>query len=121
FSVGGGPPALMMRLRNNIVYQLPGEIYLDGSRAQITGDRNLWFGAGAAPPQTSNNLGVDPQFVNLAGFDFHLREGSPAREAGTKALPNNPFILGAGTATDKDGLARPQEKAFAIGAYEVPR
>jgi hypothetical protein len=113
FSVGGGPSQLTLRLRNNVVYQLPGEVYLDGSRAQITGERNLWFGAGAAPQQTSNNLSADPQFVNLAGFDFHLREGSPAREAGTTALPNNPFILGAGTATDKAVAGQATDKAVA--------
>jgi len=130
FSVGDAPQQLVMRLRNNLVYQLPGEVYLDGSRAQIVGEQNLWYGAGDAPSQTSNNLGDDPQFVNLRGFDFHLREGSPAREAGATVLPNNPFSLGAGTATDRagagqatdiDGVARPQGKAFAIGAYEVPR
>ncbi|MCU1253880.1 MAG: hypothetical protein JWM83_179, partial [Candidatus Angelobacter sp.] len=56
FSVGGGA-GLSMRLRNNIVYQEPGEIYLDGGKAQITGEKNLWFGAGSGPVQTSGNVG----------------------------------------------------------------
>lgn len=115
FSVGNGP--LIMHLRNNIVYQLGGEVYLDGQKSQITGNNNLWFGAGDPPQQTSGNLSADPQFVNLAGFDFHLRAGSPARGAGTVVLPNNPFVPG-GQATDKDGIPRPQGKADALGAYE---
>ncbi|HET9366006.1 MAG TPA: choice-of-anchor Q domain-containing protein, partial [Candidatus Angelobacter sp.] len=115
FSVGNGP--LIMHLRNNVVYQLGGEIYLDGQKSQINGENNLWFGAGDPPQQTSGNLSADPQFVNLPGFDFHLRPGSPARGAGTAVLPNNPFATG-GQATDKDGIPRPQGKAVALGAYE---
>jgi hypothetical protein len=121
FSAGGGPAALTMRLRNNIVYQLPGEIYLDGIKAQITGDKNLWFGAGSGPAETQGNVSGDPQFVDLGGFDFHLRDASPAREAGIAVLPANPFLSGGARATDKEGLARPQGKAFDLGAYEVPR
>ena len=115
FSVGGGP--LTMHLRNNVVYQLEGEVYLDGEKSQVNGENNLWFGAGDPPQQTSGNLSADPQFVNLAGFDFHLRAGSPARGAGNTALPNNPFTTG-GQATDKDGIPRPQGKTFTLGAYE---
>ena len=109
----------MMRLRNNIVYQLPGEVYLDGNKAQITGERNLWFGAGNGPGQTQGNVGGDPQFIDLGKFDFHLR-ASPAKDAGATVLPNNPFVVNKGGVTDKDGLARPQGKAFDLGAYEMP-
>jgi hypothetical protein len=121
FSVGGGPAQLMMHLRNNVVYQLPGEIYIDGSKAQITGEKNLWFGAGDGPQQTQGNINADPQFVNLAGFDFHLRGTTPARDAGVAVLPRNTFVFAKGSATDKDGVSRPQGKGFALGAYEVPR
>jgi hypothetical protein len=117
FSVGGGA-GLTMRLRNNIVYQLPGEVYIDGSKTQITGEKNLWFGAGSGPGETSGNVGGDPLFIDLGKFDFHLRATSPARDAGAAALPNNPFIVGNGRSTDKDGVARPQGKAFDLGAYE---
>jgi len=120
FSVGGGA-GLRMRLRNNIVYQLPGEIYLDGSKEQITGEKNLWFGVGNGPAQTSGNVGGDPMFIDLGKFDFHLRSASPARDAGVAALPNNPFAVGNPRATDKDGVVRPQGKAFDLGAYEAPR
>lgn len=120
FSVGGGA-GLTMRLRNNIVYQLPGEVYLDGSKAQITGEKNLWFGAGNGPVQTSGNVGGDPLFIDLGKLDFHLSGASPARDAGATVLPNNPFVVGTNRATDKDGVVRPQGKAFDLGAYEAPR
>jgi hypothetical protein len=126
FSVGGGQ-GLMMRLRNNIVVQLPDEIYIDGNKEQITGEKNLWFGAGNGPQQTQGNVEADPLFVDLGKFDFHLRDASPARDAGTAVLPNNPSIgrsgraTDGGRATDKDGVPRPQGKAFDLGAYEAPR
>jgi hypothetical protein len=126
FSVGDGE-GLMMRLRNNIVVQLPGEIYIDGSKAQITGEKNLWFGAGNGPQATQGNVEADPLFVDLGKFDFHLRDASPARDAGTAILPANPLIIrnagatDSGRATDKDGVPRPQGKAFDLGAYESVR
>ncbi|MGZ4877496.1 MAG: choice-of-anchor Q domain-containing protein [Candidatus Angelobacter sp.] len=121
FSLGGGPAGLTMRLRNNIVYQLPGEVYIDGSKGQITGDKNLWFGAGNGPGQTTGNINADPQFIDLGRFDFHLRSASPARDAGAAALPGNPFVVGNSRPTDKDGVPRPQGKSFDLGAYEAPR
>jgi hypothetical protein len=126
FSVGGGPE-LTMRLRNNIVVQLPGEIYIDGSKTQITGEKNLWFGAGNAPQETQGNVEADPQFVDLGKFDFHLRDASPARDAGVAVLPTSPVMgrgarpTDSGRATDKDGVVRPQGKAFDLGAYEAAR
>jgi hypothetical protein len=121
FSVGDAPAGLTMRLRNNIVYQLSSEIYIDGNKAQITGEKNLWFGAGNGPAQTTGNINANPQFIDLGKFDFHLRAASPAHDAGTTVLPNNPFVLSNGRATDKDGVTRPQGKAFDLGAYEAPR
>ena len=110
-----------MRLRNNIAYQLQGEIYIDGTKAQIIGEKNLWFGAGDGPGQTFGNINADPQFIDLGKFDFRLRDTSPARDAGSTVLPNNPFVVGNGSARDKDGMARPQGKAFDLGAYEAPQ
>ncbi|HEY6305681.1 MAG TPA: IPT/TIG domain-containing protein [Candidatus Angelobacter sp.] len=122
FSVGADE-GLVMRLRNNIVYQLRGEIYIDGNTALITGERNLWFGAGNGPSQTSNNLGGDPAFLNRNAADFHLVTGSPARGAGVAALPDNSFVEhGSRQATDQDGAPRPQGGGFGftLGAYEIP-
>src|SRR5262249_26362825 len=92
----------------------PGEIYLDGSKSHITGERNLWFGAGAGPSQTLNNIGADPGFLNHASFDFHLAAASPARDAGLTVVP-----LAGGKPADRDGVPRPPGKACALGAYQV--
>ncbi|MGC2697711.1 MAG: choice-of-anchor Q domain-containing protein [Candidatus Angelobacter sp.] len=120
FGVGGGPATLIMRVRNNIAYQLPGEIYVDGSTAQITGDKNLWFGVGSAPTQTTNNITTDPLFTNRALGDLHLNGTSPAIDTGLTILPNNPFVPNPGPTigNDKDGVLRPQGAAFDLGAYE---
>ncbi|HEX9255882.1 MAG TPA: choice-of-anchor Q domain-containing protein, partial [Candidatus Angelobacter sp.] len=129
FSVGDAPAGLTMHLRNNVVYQLPGEIYIDGSKEQITGERNLWFGVGNGPQETQGNVEADPLFVDLGKFDFHLRDDSPAHDAGTSVLPTNPVMVrnaraidkDIARATDKDGVSRPQGKAFDLGAYEATR
>jgi hypothetical protein len=122
FGVGGGPANLTMNLRNNIAYQNAGEIYIDGSLAQITGDTNLWFGlSSGAPAQTAHNLSTDPQFAGRATGDLHLTSSSPAKDAGLTVVPNNPFVPGPGPgqSTDKDGVLRPQGTAFDLGAYEI--
>ena len=72
-----------MNLRNNVAYQMPGEIYIDGVTAQITGDHNLWFGVGAGPTQTTNNINADPLFANRSLGDYHLTSTSPANDAGS--------------------------------------
>jgi hypothetical protein len=120
FSVGGGPATLIMRLRNNIAYQLPGEIYVDGSTAQMTGDHNLWFGVGAAPAQTTNNVTTDPLFANRALSDYHITTGSPAKDTGLTIVPTNTFEPNPGPTidTDKDGVLRAQGTAYDLGAYE---
>ena len=119
-NVGGGPRGLTMHLRNNIVQQLGGEVYVDGDKSHLSGEKNLWYGIGSGPWQTQGNINADPQFVNLGGFDFHLRNSSPAKDAGSAAIPNNPLVPGSNQPTDKDGVARPQGKST-LGAYEVPR
>jgi len=116
---GGASTTLILNLRNNVVYQNSGEIYIDGATAQITGDHNLWFGVGAAPTRTTSNLNVDPLFVNRTGGDLHLTASSPAKDAGTTVATSNPFVPNPGVTTDKDGVLRPQGSAFDMGAYEL--
>ena len=115
---GGGNQNLRIRMRNNVVYQPGSAPYLtiygpsqtcpDGSNCpQIYGSNNIFFGNGPAPanPNITGSLNVDPKFLNLSQFDFHLASGSPA--------------VGAGTATpqlyDFDGNAI--GSGYQIGAY----
>ena len=117
---GGASTTLILNLRNNIAYQLAGEIYIDGSTSQITGDKNLWFGVGSGPAQTTNNMNADPVFANRTIGDYHLLTGSPAINTGLTIVPNNPFEPNPGPTidTDKDGVLRAQGAGFDLGAYE---
>lgn len=56
----------------------------------------------------TGNIDADPQFVNAAAGDLHLKPGSPCLDAGT---PNG------APATDLDGKTRPNPPS--MGAYEL--
>jgi hypothetical protein len=57
---------------------------------------------------STNLIGVNPQFVDAANINLRLKAGSPGIDAGT-ALP---------LTTDIDGAARPQGAGYDVGAYE---
>jgi len=57
-----------------------------------------------------NNLTTDPMFTNAAAFDFTLKPGSKAIDAGED--------LSSIVSTDITGKPRPVGNAFDIGAYE---
>jgi len=106
---GGSPP---VRFRNNLIIAKAGENYVAGntSNALISGNNNLFFGAGAAPTQFTGNINSDPQVANLSLLDFHLTSPSPAKSAGVNT----------GITHDFDGDPRPTGGvAFDIGAFEL--
>jgi hypothetical protein len=76
--------------KNNLIYHASAEI--------------------AKSVQSANNLTAasDP-FVNSGAFDYHLKAGSQALDAGTP--------LGAEFNTDKDGKTRGADGKWAVGAY----
>jgi parallel beta-helix repeat protein len=85
-------------IKNNICYQN----YSDKVTVDQTGaPRNLVI---------ENNLeGPDPLFVNPAGNDFHLRNGSPAIDKASRTtVPDDDF----------SGAARPKGNGYDIGAFE---
>jgi parallel beta-helix repeat protein len=59
----------------------------------------------------SNNLTVNPMFVNTSANDFRVISGSPAIDTGTD-------LTSQGITTDIIGTSRPEGLAFDIGAYE---
>lgn len=73
-------------------------------------DFNLW--KAACGGDVGSLSGTDPQFVNIATYDFHLKAASAAKNAGliTSATVN-------GT-SDKDGLPRMVNNLISIGAYQ---
>lgn len=63
--------------------------------------------------QDNHALSVDPQFVNAAAADFHLRSTSPARNAGDPA-----FVAGVGE-VDIDAATRVSAVRVDLGADEI--
>ena len=104
------PTGPYIAARNNIIYQLSGESYINANTnaSGISGgSNNIWYGAGNGPSQTTGNLNSDPKLVNPSGYDFHLQSSSPAVNAGTSI---------SGLTYDLDGTVR--GSTFDIGAYE---
>jgi hypothetical protein len=86
--------------------------------------KNLIFGNGrnAIDLKTglaSGTITADPRlvsFISQGGGDYHLTASSPARNAGTSlCAPNSQSCI---PATDFDGISRPKESLYDIGAYE---
>lgn len=103
--------ASSLAVKNTILWgNLPTEIIKsDGVVLSTSNVKGGWLGAG------EHNMDIDPEFVNEANADFHLKASSPCIDSGTDdGAPK----------TDKDGLARPQDgdrDGFAVtdlGAYE---
>jgi hypothetical protein len=75
-------------------------------------NNDMWMSDGSQPGTYGSNathLTLNPQFVNLAGLNFHLSASSPMIDAG-ETLSQVPY--------DYDGVARPQGAAYDIGAFE---
>ena len=74
--------------------------------------RNLLLLGSSLPAEASDpsNMFVGSSaFVASGSDDYHLATGSPAIDQGTTL---------AAVTTDRDGVARPQEQAYDVGAYE---
>jgi hypothetical protein len=119
--LGGGNPALLVRLRNNIVYQSSGVPYLTvydnqnvcrslDSCPRISAANNLFFGSGPAPTGRAvrNSVSADPLFVNAKARDYRLRPESPARGKGVDS----------GILFDLEGARRQGSVGCDLGAYQ---
>ncbi|MBN1771774.1 MAG: right-handed parallel beta-helix repeat-containing protein [Deltaproteobacteria bacterium] len=105
-------------------YQVLNNIFVDCQREArtlsgtgVVGYSLIWSHDGAGRVgvpalQSSEFQGEDPLFVGYTpshGGDYHLQEGSPARDRGTSDVE---------VTDDRDGVARPVGPAFDLGPYE---
>jgi hypothetical protein len=104
-------------IKNNAIYdhgnsQTP-YIQVDrGASGLNIGSNSISKSDGKAPagsPYPRDLWMVNPQFVNLAGRDFHLKPASPLINSGA-TLANVP--------NDFDDATRPAGRAHDIGAYK---
>ena len=72
------------------------------------------------PGEGTGLLERDPLFVNAVGNNYHLQLSSPAIDAGVIHTAYSMFfsLYGLSIQVDKDGIARPQNSAWDVGAFE---
>lgn len=114
-----GSPTSQLASANNIFYGLAGQPFFDvesGSTMTSTDDLFFTTGGGTVVP-SETGLTVtgavvgDPLYVAPASGNFALQSGSPAINAGTSSVSSI-------VTEDYDGVPRPQNGAYDIGAFE---
>ncbi len=102
-------------IANNIFYSDGTSPYVglvDGTMAdQVSLTNNLYFNGSNVPSQDANGVEADPLFVNAASGDLRLQATSPAINKGSA-------MVGSVVTVDANGVVRPQNGAFDIGAFE---
>jgi len=129
----GSNSTLLMRLRNNIIYQLNSAApycHNDGSQPNgINGSNDVMFGIGAPPSPnicTGSSQGAnkitsiinsDPGFVSVSSDNYHLSSAtSPANGAGVAITGIIPFGNN-WISHDHDGLLRPSPPSIGSSEY----
>lgn len=126
FMINGGEPSLLVRIRNNVMYQLGNEPYGSGAgwnSSFVSGSNNILHSTGSPtlPSFLTGTLTSDPLFLDLPLENFHLTTGSPAIDSGITINSSNTYnnyMPWNGNPQDHDGVLRPQGPGFDVGAYE---
>jgi len=106
----------MLVVNNTLYGSLKTGLFTFADKGMILRDNIIYKSGNTDVEETAGNtydhnlVGVDPLFVNAGAHDFRLQPNSPAIDAGVP-IP--------GFDVDIDGVKRPQEKAWDIGAYEA--
>jgi hypothetical protein len=95
------------RYENNIIFATNAASAVDGTNCTLL--HNVLYPFAAATP---TNIVADPQFVDQAARDYHLKSSSPAIDTG---VPTTGLL----SPVDFDGTARPQGTQTDIGAFEL--
>lgn len=124
-SDGAANPSRDLYLINNTIVSDDGEAYLTrGTGTNVYAYNNLFWGTPpsiSATTQSNNifsNLAAD--FVNKAGFDFHLNSTSKAVNAGLKpsSIPNFPIQIQNEYAHKASSIIRKNDNQIDAGAFE---
>jgi hypothetical protein len=129
FMINGGEASLLVKIRNNVMYQIGSEPFGSGGGWNSTNvdstssSNNLTFSTGGqpAPSVLLGNIVSDPLFFGTSIANFHLQTGSPAIDAGVTISGSNTYnnnLPWNGNPMDHDGVLRPQGANFDVGAYE---
>ena len=101
-------------IRNNILYLHDAVEYIKegngGDRGNFIISNNCFYGSTAITYGT-NKIEADPLFIDTINRNFQLLVTSPAIDAGTSSVSSI-------VTQDLDGIFRPQNFLFDIGAYE---
>jgi len=124
--INGGAPSLLVKVRNNVLYQLGTEPFGNGggwNSSYVSGSNNILHSTGTPtlPSFLTGNVTTDPLFLNLSLNNFHLQTGSPAKDAGitiNSSNTYNSYMPWNGNPSDSDGVSRPQGTSYDVGAYE---
>ncbi|RLG62802.1 hypothetical protein DRO21_06930 [archaeon] len=104
---------------NNIVYANEAssgkDIYIHDEVTSRIAYNNDYSDVWGSWTEEGSNLNVDPQLVDPAGYDFHLKSTSPVIDKGTANVPDPPGL----PSTDFEGDPRIIGAAPDIGADEA--
>ena len=106
----------ILQVYNNILWGnratgLGKDVFVSGNGSQKNFSFNNYHDLSGLWNIASNNIDVDPLFVDAPNGDFHLRANSLCLNAGLNGAPGLPLV-------DKDGNVRVGDGVVDIGAYE---
>jgi len=103
-------------MENNLLFQPGGTPTINWGGTVYTNLSNFQSATGKG----QECVQADPLFVNALANDFHLRNTSPAKDAGLASSVYATFqtLYGISIAEDPDNQTRPQGGAWDMGAFE---